>query len=427
MNSGARHVLGEGGSRSGKTVLMVRNVVVRALKAPGSRHAIFRYRFSHVKESIGMETLPWVMRHCFPEVRAQINKGDWYLPLPGGSEIWLAGLDDKERTEKVLGREYATIYLNEVSQIPWASRNMAVTRLAQKVDYKLEGQQRTLGLRMYYDCNPPSKTHWVYRLFHQHVDPDAPKVALPDPKNYVRFRMNPEDNRENLPPEYIEELKKLPERLKRRFYRGEYGDAVPGAFWTEDTLDRSRATECPDLLRLVIAVDPSGAGEDEDEGNDEIGIMVGGLGTDGVGYLLEDLTLKGPPETWGRVVADAFDRHAADVVVGETNFGGDMVRFVIQAAKPGIPFRKLTASRGKAVRAEPISVLHEKGKVRLVGYFPELEDELQGFSKTGYTGTKSPNRADAFVWLFSELFPGLARIEAKAARRQAVQLLPWNG
>jgi Phage terminase large subunit len=426
LNSPAGHILGEGGSRSGKTVLIVRNIVVRALKAKGSRHVIFRYRFSHVKESIGMETLPWVMAHCFPGVPAHINKGDWYLPLPGGSEIWLAGLDDKERTEKVLGREYATIFLNEVSQIPWGSRNMAVTRLAQKVPYTLDGKARTLALKMYYDCNPPSKTHWVYKMFREHLDPDS-RTKLSNPENYRHFRINPVDNRENLPSEYLAELQRLPERLQRRFYRGEYGDAVPGAFWTEELFDRSRVTEYPDLIRLLVSIDPSGAGEDEDEGNDEIGIMVGGLGTDGQGYLLEDLTVKGPPEVWGKVATDALDRHAGDAVVGETNFGGDMVRFVVQAAKPQCPFRKVTASRGKAVRAEPISVLHERGKIKLVGHFPELEDELLGFSKTGYSGKESPNRADAFVWLFSELFPGIARAEKKAARGQRVETMPWSG
>jgi len=425
LNGQATHILGEGGSRSGKTVLIVRNTVIRALKAPGSRHLIARFRFAHVKDSIGMETLPWVMWNCFPDVPAHINKADWFLPLPNKSEIWMAGLDDKERTEKVLGREFATIYLNEVSQIPWASRNIVVTRLAQKVEYELEGVKRRLALKMYYDCNPPAKTHWAYKLFHDHVDPDS-RAPIADRESFARFRINPGDNAQNLPPEYMAELRRLPERLQKRFLRGEWGEAVPGAFWTEEMLDKSRVTDYPDLIRLVVAIDPSGAGEDEDAGNDEIGIMAGGLGTDGRGYLLEDLTVKAPPEIWGKVATDAYDRHAGDLIVGETNFGGDMVRFVVQAAKPGVPFKKITASRGKAVRAEPISVLHAQEKIKLVGYFPELEDELYGFSKAGYAGTKSPNRADAFVWLMSELFPGIARVEAKQARRRPVEAMPWT-
>lgn len=424
INGPATHILGEGGSRSGKTVLFVRNTVVRAMKAPGSRHLIARFRFNHVKDSIGMETLPWVMRNCFPGVPCQINKADWYMPLPNGSEVWLAGLDDKERTEKVLGREFSTIYLNEISQIPWASRNLAMTRLAQKVEYELEGVMRTLALKAYYDCNPPSKTHWAFKLFHEGVDPES-KKPMADRTPFARFSINPADNQVNLPAVYLDELRRLPERLQKRFLLGLWGEAVPGAFWTEDMLDRSRVSEAPDLIRVVVAIDPSGAGEDEDDGNDEIGIMVGGLGTDGRGYLLEDLTVKGAPELWGRVAVTAFDRHAADVVVGETNFGGDMVRFVVQAAKPGCPFKKLTASRGKAVRAEPISILHAQDKIKLLGWFPELEDELLGFSKTGYSGKDSPNRADAYVWLFSELFPGLARAETKR-RSQGIVMQDWS-
>jgi phage terminase large subunit-like protein len=140
---------------------------------------------------------------------------------------------------------------------------------------------------------------------------------------------------------------------------------------------------------------------------------VAALGTDGNAYLLEDCTVKAGPATWGRVVADAYDRHSADAVVGEANFGGDMVRHVVQTARPRTPYKPVTASRGKAVRAEPVSALYEQGKVRHVGLFPELEEELGGFSTVGYVGNGSPNRADAAVWAISELFPHLTRGQVK--------------
>jgi predicted phage terminase large subunit-like protein len=165
----------------------------------------------------------------------------------------------------------------------------------------------------------------------------------------------------------------------------------------------------PDLQRIVIGVDPSGSGDTDNAANDEIGILVCGLGTDGNGYVLEDLTLKAGPKTWGNVATTAFDRHDADLIVAETNFGGEMVAHVIQTARPRTPFRKVTASRGKAVRAEPIAALTEQGKIRFAGNFPELEEELCAFSTAGYLGEKSPNRADAMVWAFSELFPGLVK------------------
>jgi phage terminase large subunit-like protein len=107
----------------------------------------------------------------------------------------------------------------------------------------------------------------------------------------------------------------------------------------------------PDFVRVVVAVDPSGSDDEDNADNDEIGIVIVGLGTDGNAYLLEDCTVKAGPATWGRVATDGYDRHAADLIVGETNFGGAMVKFVIQTARPKTPFRMVTASRGKACSA----------------------------------------------------------------------------
>src|ERR1700689_2506866 len=133
LNGPAQHILLGGGSRSGKTLLIVRKIIQRALKAPGSRHGILRFRFGHVKQSIVHDTFPKVMNLCFPQVKYEVNRSDWFATLPGGSEVWFGGLDDKERTEKILGTEFSSLFLNECSQIPYASRNMALTRLAQLV------------------------------------------------------------------------------------------------------------------------------------------------------------------------------------------------------------------------------------------------------------------------------------------------------
>lgn len=416
LNGPSRHVLLEGGSRSGKSVLIVRNIVVRAAKCSHSRHAILRFRFNHCKESIGLDTLPKVF--ASEGVPCTLNRSDWYATLPNKSEIWLGGLDDKDRTEKILGKEFASIYLNESSQIPLGSRNLAVTRLAQKCDYTLNGEARQLALKMYYDCNPPNKAHWLYQMFHQLRDPET-KKPLANPQDYAHMRLNPRDNAENLPADYIRELEGLSLRMRKRFLDGEYGDAAPGALWTEEMIDAWRETSLPDMVRVVVAVDPSGADDEDNADNDAIGIVVAGLGTDGNAYLLEDCTVKAGPKTWGGVVASAFDRHQADRIVGETNYGGEMVKFVVQAANPKAPFRKITASRGKAIRAEPISALTEQGKIRFAGTFQQLEEELCAFTTHGYMGSTSPNRADAFVFAMAELFPGLVaeKSEPKAARK----------
>lgn len=411
LSGPAQHVMLFGGSRSGKTFLLVRQVVVRALKAPRSRHAILRFRFNHVKASIVLDTFPKVMDLCFPGEPYNMDKTDWYATLGDESQIWFGGLDDKERTEKILGQEYATIFLNECSQIPQNSRDMATTRLAQQADQVFGDKVcPPLKPRMLYDANPPSKAHWTYRLFVQGIDPET-KKPLANPNDFICFQMNPEDNAENLAPGYIETLKALSARMQRRFLIGEFGDATPNALFNESDIDKWRVLDgkVPDMVRVVVGVDPSGSGDVDNADNDEIGILIVGLGTDGNAYVSEDCTVKAGPLTWGRVATGAFDRHQADVIVGEVNFGGAMVQHVIQTARPRTPYKAVTASRGKAVRAEPFSALYEQGKVRHVGYFPELEDELAAMSTIGYTGTGSPNRADALIWALTELFGGIVR------------------
>lgn len=408
----ATYILLVGGSRSGKTFLTVRAIVIRALAAPGSRHAILRFRFNHVKASIVLDTFPKVMSLCFPDVPYKIDKTDWYAELPGNSQIWFGGLDDKERTEKILGQEHVTIYLNEASQIPYSSFNYALTRLAQTAEYEKDGAKHQMRRKFFVDCNPPSQAHWTYRLFVQKRDPET-KKPLPNPDNYAFCQLNPADNLDNLPEGYIDSLANLPARLKLRFLDGKFSAVTESALWSLESIEKWRAIgDIPDMQRIVVAVDPSG-GDDESPGHDAVGVIVAGLGIDGIGYCLEDCTVSAGPVVWGNVVASAFDRHQADRVVGESNFGGAMVEHVIQTARRRTPYRSVVASRGKAVRAEPISVLAEQGRIRHVGFFPELEDELCAFSTTGYLGEKSPNRADAYVWAFTELFGAIVNPRKK--------------
>jgi PBSX family phage terminase large subunit len=178
LASPSTHIMLAGGSRSGKTFLIMRAKVIRRLMAPGSRGATLRFRYGHVKQSVVMDTFPKVMKLCFPKVEYELNKSDSFARFPGGSEEWFAGLDDKERTEKILGAEYADIFLNECSQIAYSSRNMAVTRLAQAVKNTVTG--KPLPMKMYYDENPPDKGHWTYKLFKTKTDPDT-RQSLGDP------------------------------------------------------------------------------------------------------------------------------------------------------------------------------------------------------------------------------------------------------
>lgn len=420
------HCLLFGGSRSGKTFLLVRAIIVRALAAPKSRHIILRFRFNHAKASIVQDTFPKVMSLCFPDVPVKWDRTDWFAEFPNGSQVWVGGLDDKERTEKILGAEYATIYLNECSQIPYSSRNLAITRLAQNVTHTLKGTPEPMRLKMYYDCNPPSQAHWTYQLFVKHRDPDS-KVPIP-PTDYCSMSVNPMDNASNLPETYIKTLEALPARLRIRFLDGKFGDVTEDALWKLEDIETWRQLgTLPDMQRLVVAVDPSGARDTDNAGNDSIGIVVAGLGTDGNGYLLEDITVKAGPAVWGNVAATAYERWNASAIVGEENFGGAMVEHVIQTSRRHTPYRKVSASRGKVVRAEPVAALAETGRIRHAGNFPELEDELTAFTTRGYLGENSPNRADAYVWAFTELFGGIVSGPKKQHKPSSAPSGGWMG
>jgi len=407
LGSDATHNALGGGARSGKTWLICRAICMRAAKEPGSRHAIFRFRFNSCKTAIAMDTLPKVIAMCFPDwpsAASMLDKTDWFFTLPNGSQIWISGLDDKDRVEKVLGHEYCSMFFNECSQIPWKSVETALTRLAQKT--------KTLKLKAYYDLNPPSKKHWTYKRFVEKKDPETGHPVRNE-FDYNYLQMNPHGNAANLDPKYLEQLEGLGERARRRFLYGMFADDTEGALWTEELLAQNRVLgqdgSLPDWLRIIIAVDPSGTKGDEDMRSDEVGIVVVALGTDGHGYLLEDLTGKYPPETWGQIACDAYDRHAADKIVAEVNYGGDMVRAVIQAKNPNLPFGEVRASRGKVIRAEPISALYEQKKIHHIGYFPELEDQMCAMLASDYVGLKSPDRVDALVWGFTELFPKMTK------------------
>lgn len=418
--SDAMHIALGGGARSGKTFWIIRAIVFRALLAPGSRHGVFRFRFNALESSVIADTFPKVMTTCFPpgfynEKAWSRKPGKYFYKLSNGSEIWFAGLGDKEQVEHVLGMEFVTLYFNECSQIPWHSVTIAKTRLAQKVSVPATDDHaaREMALKCFYDFNPPSKRHWTYLQFVDKKDPES-KQPVRDPFSIAYLQMNPDDNRDNLSPDYLAFLDSLAPKARKRFLLGQFADDADGSLWTDNLLDQNRflpgiANPMPKMVRIVISVDPSGCSGEEDTRSDEVGITVCALGTDQHGYLLEDLTGRYGPGEWGKMVAEAYERHSADMIVAEGNYGGAMVQEVIHAYNQDLPVKLVTATRGKVVRAEPISALYEQGRMHHVGYFPELEDQLCSFTTAGYQGLRSPDRADSAIWGFTELFPGIAQ------------------
>ncbi len=397
MGGDANHILLRGGARSGKTFITMRAIATRAIKAPGSRHAAFRQRFNHIKNSVILDTFPKMMKLCYPQVPYVLNKTDWFASLPNKSEIWFGGLDDKERTEKILGQEFSTVFMNECSQISYGARNKLVTRLAQNAGLKLKA---------YYDCNPPNQGHWTYAMFGLKLEPLS-RSALADPDNYATMQINPMDNLENVHPDFIKQLMALPEKERRRFMDGEFLPMVDGALWTYDMLDLNRVAEAqlPDMQRVVVSVDPSGCSGPENTRSDEIGLVVAGKGRDGQGYVLEDASGHYSPEGWGKKAIELRRKYGADRIVAEKNYGGALVEANLRAVDKSAPIKLVTATRGKVIRAEPVAALYEQGKVKhlLEADLSDMEDQMCNFSTAGYQGMKSPDRADAAIWALTEL------------------------
>ena len=395
LRSGKRHILLVGGARSGKTTAIVNEIAERAVNYPNSRHAIVRLRFNAVRPSIALDTMPKVFRLGFPKVSLRPHRTDGYFSLENGSEIWFGGLDDSERVEKILGKEYATILFNECSQISYSSVLVALTRLAQVVD--------GLPQAAYYDLNPTNKGHWTNVLFGDERDPVS-RLPLDDPDNYVHLFLNPRDN-PHLTKDYLNSLARLPERQRKRFYEGVYIDDLDGALFSYEAIARARVAELPvpRRARVVVAVDPSGAAGRDDERADEIGIVVAARGADGHAYVLADRSLRDAPGAWARAVVHACQEFGGDRIIAEENFGGEMVRSVIRAAGAGVGVELVSASRGKVLRAEPVSALYEQGLVHHVGRFGVLEDQLCAFTTAGYRGEGSPDHADALVFAITEL------------------------
>jgi phage terminase large subunit-like protein len=218
------------------------------------------------------------------------------------------------------------------------------------------------------------------------------------------------ENRENLAPAYVEQIieRYKGTRLERQEIFGEVLEDTPGALWNRDSLEQTRVDAAPkDLQRIVVAVDPAGSSE---EGADETGIVVAGLGQDGQGYVLEDLSGRYDPPGWARRAIGAYHVWKADRIVCETNYGGEMVKATIEAIDASVPVSTISSSRGKVLRAEPIAAFFEQRKAHMVGSHPELEDQACRFT-SDWTRARdgSPDRVDALVFALTELMLGLPR------------------
>lgn len=229
------------------------------------------------------------------------------------------------------------------------------------------------------------------------------KEILKD-KATVVTRGSSYENRSNLATAFLSTIIQKYEgtRLGRQELLAELLEDVPGALWTRGVIDAGRITfgsiVWDLIIRIVVAIDPAVT---SNEDSDETGIVVAGLTRSGHIVVLDDLSCKESPLGWAKVAIAAYKAKRADRIVGEVNNGGDLVEANIRAVDENVSFRAVRASRGKAIRAEPVAALYEQGRVHHVGNMIELEDQMCGW--TPQSGGDSPDRLDALVWAVTEL------------------------
>jgi phage terminase large subunit-like protein len=233
------------------------------------------------------------------------------------------------------------------------------------------------------------------RLVRQLVD----RAAVGD--GVILRRESTFDNAANLAPAALAELRARYEgtRLGRQELYAELLLDVPGALWqvAQFDVDGFRVGNAPELVRAVVAVDPAVTSEED---SDATGIVAVGLGVDGDLYVLADRTVRASPDGWARVAVDLYDEVEGDRIVAEVNNGGDLVETVLRTVDHAVPYRKVTASRGKRLRAEPVAALYEQGRVHHVGQLGDLEEQMVSWTpEVGW----SPDRLDALVWAVTDL------------------------
>jgi len=307
------------------------------------------------------------------------NRTDAVITTRHGAKIWADGADDGAL--RIQGKNLRGAWCDEIGL--WKYQWKTAWEESLRFAVRLEPARFVL-------TGTPKQGPPLVRMMLDH-----PRCAV------THMRMV--DNIANLDPDLVAELQRDWDgtRLGRQELEGEFLDDVPGALWTLQNIEDCRVAEHPPLDRVVVGVDPSGAA-DENTGRSSIGIVVAGYSAwYGQAYVLADCTVRDSPERWARKVEWAYNEYMADLVVAETNFGGDMVRSTIHAANRNLPVKKLTASRGKRARAEPVAAKYEQGVVHHVGGFPRLEEQLTTWVPD--SGMDSPDRLDALVWALTEL------------------------
>ncbi|MDH7971049.1 phage terminase large subunit [Sphingomonas sp. AR_OL41] len=410
--SRARFILFRGGSRSGKSFANCYFVLNRALVTPRSRHGVFRLTAVDVRRTLFDLTFKDMMNVVYPGLwdelkrTGKINESEMTIELPNGALILFAGLDDSTRQERILGDEYSTIFVNEVSQFrDFDIIQKLITRLSLELPME---SGKPLTPKLFLDCNPPkSRKHWTYRAFKQGVQPIS---GEPHPRahEWAEIHMNPEDNAENIASTYLDDLQNLSVHDRKRFLEGEWGLDTENAMFLEQWWSGERRLKRVDkddwqrFKRIVVSVDPAGSSK---LGSDETGIIVVGQDDTNDCFVLEDCSGRYQPHEWGgRAIKAYWDWNATEIIV-EADYGGEMVKNTITAIDKAVNVVPIkTKGKRKDVRAGPVATQYEQGHVWHCGSFEKLEGQLEEF-KIDWNRNRdgSPDRLDALVWAITVL------------------------
>lgn len=320
-----------------------------------------------------------------PEVGGRYNRSLGHLKFGNGSRcLWYSGGDP----EKFRGPQHHLIWADELCAWPAAQETW---------DMMLMGLRLGAHPRIIITTTPkPSPL--IIELVNRAQAGDL-KVRIVTGSTF--------DNSANLPESALDALRARYEgtALGRQELYAELILDSPGALWSREAIEINRipVDEAPDMNRIVVAVDPAMSAKGDRVA--ETGIIVAGVGSDGHGYVLHDGTMENAtPDQWANKVVQLYHEYMADKIVYERNQGGDLIRHTFQTIDDRLPLRAVVASKGKAIRAEPVSALYEQGRVHHVGQFPQLEDQMAFWAPNeGNQRTNSPDRIDALVWAFTEL------------------------
>ncbi len=399
-----RYYVMTGGRASGKSFALSAGVGTELFSLPTKKNILYlRQTLVSANISIIPEFFKRIEEMGYNQY-AKMGKTE-IVNLYSGSRIFFRGIQTSRGSNEANLKSVSnvsTVYVDEAQEL-------VDEDVFDRIDLSLRDLE--VNNRVVLSLNPTSVDHWIYRRFFRDANIDDEFNGIVGNVCYIHT-----DYRENshLPKGYkemAEEMKAKDLEKYENIWLGRWRRNKEGALWRADTMInpyRLPAESLPSLLksldRIVIAIDPAVTGQKGK--SDETGIVVAGIRNNGAGkgcefFVLGDYSVTGSPNEWVRIVSAKFRELEADRVIGEVNNGGDLIETVIRNYDRGISYSSVRATRGKIVRAEPISELYERGLVHHVGFFPEMEKQMCEY--TGEASEKSPDRMDALVWALTEL------------------------